>query len=149
MSFWRGTLYWWSLKSISSGTGVKKITRPYVLTSNLISVYQSIVEPYFDNCSIVRNDISDRHTDKLQSLQNRAARVTQVPLYYQLPVNYRGDIEQTWPVQSQGEEKKTNKQIVLLMLKITSDITLAHLDDIFSSNIGKSVYKLRTFIGNL
>lgn len=67
----------------------------YVLTSNLISVYQSIVEPYFDNCSIVRNDISDRHTDKLQSLQNSAAHVTQVPLYYQLPVSYQGDIEQT------------------------------------------------------
>lgn len=35
------------------------------------------------------------------------------------------------------------------MLKITSNMTLARLDDIFSSNIGKSVYKLRTFIVNL
>ena len=55
--------------------GVLKKTRPFVPTSNLISVYQSIVEPYFGYCSFVWDDISDRLTDKLQKLQNRAARI--------------------------------------------------------------------------
>lgn len=49
--------------------------KPFVPAFNLISVYQSIVEPYFDYCSTVWDDISDRLTDKLQTLQNRAARV--------------------------------------------------------------------------
>ena len=45
-------------------------------TSNLISVYQSIVEPYSNYCSIFWSDyISDRLTDKLQVLKDRAARV--------------------------------------------------------------------------
>ena len=48
---------------------------PFVPTSNLLSVYQSIVEPYFGYCSIVWDDISDRLTDKLQKLQNRVARI--------------------------------------------------------------------------
>ena len=48
---------------------------PFVPTSNLLSVYQSIVEPYFGYCSIVWDDISDRLTDKLRKLQNRVARI--------------------------------------------------------------------------
>ena len=53
---------------LPSGIGVLKKIKPFVPLSNLISVYQSIVEPYLD-------DISDQLTDKLQILQNRAARV--------------------------------------------------------------------------
>ena len=39
-------------KKVSSG-------KPFVPTSNLISVYQSIIEPYFDYCSIVWDDINE------------------------------------------------------------------------------------------
>ena len=62
-------------KNVLSGIGVLKKIEPVVSTSNLTSVYQSIVEPYLDYCSVVWDDISDQHTDKLQILQNRAARV--------------------------------------------------------------------------
>ena len=40
--------------------------KPFVPTYNLIGVYQSIVEPYLDYCSVVWDDISDQLTDKLQ-----------------------------------------------------------------------------------
>ena len=49
--------------------------KPFVATSNLISVYQLTVEPCFDHCSIAWDGISDRLTDRLQKLHNRAARV--------------------------------------------------------------------------
>ena len=62
-------------KKVSSGIGVLKKIKPFVPTYNLISVYQSIVEPYLDYCSVVWDDISDQLTDKLQILQNRAARL--------------------------------------------------------------------------
>ena len=62
-------------KKVSSGIGVLKIIKPFVPVSNLISVYHSIVEPYLDYCSVVWDDISDQLRDKLQILQNRAARV--------------------------------------------------------------------------
>ena len=52
-------------KKVSSGIGVLKKIKPFVPTSNLISVYQSIVEPYLDYCSVVWDDISDQLTDKL------------------------------------------------------------------------------------
>ena len=63
------------LKKVSSGIGVTKKIKPLVPTSNLLNVYQSIVEPYLDYCSVVSDDINDQLTDKLQKLQNRAARV--------------------------------------------------------------------------
>ena len=40
-----------------------------------IGLNQSIVELYFDYCSIVWEDIRDRLIDKLQKLQNRATRI--------------------------------------------------------------------------
>ena len=60
-------------KNVLSGIGVLKKIEPVVSTSNLTSVYQSIVEPYLDYCSVVWDDISDQLTDKLQILQNRTA----------------------------------------------------------------------------
>ena len=46
-------------KKVSSGIGVLKKIKPFVPTYNLISVCQSIVEPYLDYCSVVWDDISD------------------------------------------------------------------------------------------
>ena len=61
-----------SKKKVSSGIGVLKKIRPFVPVSNLTnltSVYQSIVEPYFDYCSIYLYGmtLSVRGTDELQS----------------------------------------------------------------------------------
>ena len=62
-------------RKVSSGIGVIKEIKPFVPSSSLLSVYLSIVEPYFDYCSVVCDDISDHPNDKLQTLQNRTARV--------------------------------------------------------------------------
>ena len=60
--------------------------KPFVPTSNMITVYQSIIKPYFDYYRIVWDDISDRLTDKLQKLQNRAVRVI-TGANYLMPIN--------------------------------------------------------------
>jgi len=60
-------------KKVSSGIGVLKKIRPFVPVSNLTSVYQSIVEPYFDYCGLfVWDDISVSLTDNFQKFQIRA-----------------------------------------------------------------------------
>ena len=76
-------------RKVSSGIGVINKIKPFVPTFNLISVYRSIVEPYFDYCSIVWDDISDNLTDKLQILQNRAARVIIMRSVYNLRISRR------------------------------------------------------------
>ena len=70
-----------SQKKVSSAIGVLKKIRPFVPVSNLTnltSVYQSIVEPYFDYCNIYLYGmtLSVSGTDELQKLQNRASPVT-------------------------------------------------------------------------
>ena len=65
--------YTWQYIVIHGYTRQKR--KPFVPIFSLLNIYQSIVEPYFDYCSIVWNDIGDNLADKLQKLQNRAARV--------------------------------------------------------------------------
>ena len=109
-------------KKVSSGIGVIKKIKPFVPTSNLLSVYQSIVEPYLDYCSVVWDDISDQLTDKLQKLlklQNRAARVI-IGADYRTPssvlLNKLG-----WF----SLKEKRNKQKALMMFKIMNGMTPA------------------------
>ena len=48
------------------------------LTDNqetLKTIYYSLVQPYFDYCDVVWSDCSKTRADKLQELQNRAARI--------------------------------------------------------------------------
>ena len=66
-------------KKVSSGIGVLKKIRPFVPVSNLRSVCQSIVEPYFDYRSIYlcgMTSVSNSQTNFKSSVQNRASRVT-------------------------------------------------------------------------
>ena len=109
----------------------------------MISVYQSIVEPYLDYCSVVWDDISDQLTDKLQILQNHAARVI-TGADYRTPssdlLNKLG-----WS----SLKEKRNKQKALMMFKIMNGMTPAYLEDIFTRNIGRSVYNLRISRRNL
>ena len=49
--------------------------KPYVKTDTLKLMYQSLVLPYFDYCSLVWANCSQTLKNKVQRLQNRAARV--------------------------------------------------------------------------
>ena len=124
-------------RKVSSGIGVIKKTKPFVPTFNLISFHQSIVEPYFDYCSIVWDDSSDHLTDKLQIFQNRAARVI-TGADYRMPIS-----ELLSKLGWFSHKKKRNKLKVLMMFKIMNGMTPAYLEDIFTRNIGRSVYNLR------
>ena len=60
---------------VSKGIGMIRRMKAFVPQSTLISVYNSIILPHFDYCSLVW-DIGNAYSlEKLQKLQNRAARV--------------------------------------------------------------------------
>ena len=61
-------------KKVSSGISIMRKIKPFIPISSLLNIYQSVVEPYFDYCSIVWNGIiSNSLADKLQKLQNLVA----------------------------------------------------------------------------
>ena len=61
-------------KKIASGIGALKRIRPFVPNYTLLSIFKSLLQPHFDYCSVVWGNCSKTLSNKLQKLQNRAAR---------------------------------------------------------------------------
>ena len=49
--------------------------RPFISESSALQIYQALILPHFDYCSSVWDELNVTLSDKLQKLQNRAARV--------------------------------------------------------------------------
>ena len=62
-------------KKASKGIGILRRAKKYISQQSLLTIYHSLVQPYFDYCSLVRGNCNQTCKDKLQKLHNRAARV--------------------------------------------------------------------------
>ena len=62
-------------KKVSRGNGAIKLIKPYVPKKCLTRVYNALVQPCFDYCSLVWQNCKLELQSKLQKLQNRAARI--------------------------------------------------------------------------
>ena len=62
-------------RKIASGIGALKRIRSFVPDTTLQFIFNSLVQPYFDYCCVVWDNCSKTLADKLQKLQNRAARI--------------------------------------------------------------------------
>ena len=62
-------------KKIASGIGAIKRCRPFVNLTILETVFNALVQPYFNYCSDVWGHCNKSLSNKLQKLQNRAARI--------------------------------------------------------------------------
>ena len=62
-------------KKIASGISAIKRIRKFVPREILLTIYNSLIQPHFDYCSVVWGCCSKGLSQKLQKLQNRAARI--------------------------------------------------------------------------
>ena len=62
-------------KKVSSAIGALKRVRPFIPTDVAVQIYNALELPHFDYCSPVWDGMSGCLSNKLQKLQNRAARV--------------------------------------------------------------------------
>ena len=62
-------------KKVSSAIGALRRVRPFISKETAIQIYNALIMPHFDYCSPVWDCLSGYLSDKLQKLQNRAARV--------------------------------------------------------------------------
>ena len=60
---------------ISSGIGAIRKLKEFVNGDTLVSVYNSLIQPHFDYCCEVWDTLGQGLSDRLQKLQNRAARL--------------------------------------------------------------------------
>ena len=63
------------IKKVSKAIGVIRCVKPYIKKDSLVTLYQSLVLPHFDYCSLVWGNCNNTLQEKVQKLQNRAARV--------------------------------------------------------------------------
>ncbi len=62
-------------KKVGASIGILKRIKPYVPANTLISIYNALIQPYFDYCSPLWGTFNKTLRDKLQKFQNRAARI--------------------------------------------------------------------------
>ena len=64
-----------TIAKVSKGIGMLRRMKPYVSKFTLMHVYNALILPHFDYCSLVWDTCSNYLIENLQKLQNRAARV--------------------------------------------------------------------------
>ena len=122
-------------KKISSAIGALKRIRPFISESTALQIYQALILPHFDYCSPVWDGLNVTLSDKLQKLQNRAARVITRSSY---------DTSASILLNRLNWDNLTTRRKKLkatLMLKIIKGLSPAYLQDLFS--IRSTPYSLR------
>ena len=62
-------------KNVAAGIAAIKRVKPFVPPEMLQVIYNSLVQPYFDYCSLLWDNCGVVLKEKLQKYQNRAARI--------------------------------------------------------------------------
>ena len=71
---------------ITRNIGILKRIRQFIPKESLLLLYHILIEPYFRYCSIVWGQCSERLKDRLQRLQNKAARTIARVRYERLTI---------------------------------------------------------------
>ena len=110
-------------KKICSGISAIRPVKPHVNKETFISVYNALVRPYFDYCCEVWDVFGETQSQRLQKLQNRAARI----------------------ILNMTRKKAKGK----MMYKILNNMGPQSLAKLFSNKSDKTEYHLRNILSSL
>ena len=124
-------------KKVSSGIGALKRMRGLIDRETAIKVYKGFIEPFFSYCAPVWDGIGVTLSDRLQKLQNRAARVIPQTTY---DISSRDLLDE---LQWNSLSINRDKQKAIFMFKTLNGLTPQYLEEKsrISSRIGH--YTLR------
>ena len=129
-------------KNIASAIeGIKRV-KPFVPQSTLFNIYNSLVQSHFDYCSLVWGNCGKTLSNKLQKLQNRAARVI-------TSSNYDIDVDSLFHKLS-WKDLKSQRQIqnAWLVFKSLNGLVPEYLTSKFIKR-NESNYSLRDSVSKL
>ena len=124
-------------KKISSALGGLRRARPFVPMDTLILIYQALIQPLFDYCDVVWEQINKDLTERLQKLQNRAARIITRSDY---EVRSADILEQ---LKWDNLSVRRYKHKAMCMYKIMNDKAPNHLKRLFKFNKANDLYDFR------
>ena len=97
----------------SKGIGMMRRIKQFVPKSTLVKIYNAIVLSHFDYCSLVWDNCCDYLKNRLQKLQNRAARIITGKTYEVSSEDVLKELD--W--QPLNQRYKTNKSIFVLRIR--------------------------------
>ena len=109
-------------KRVSSGIGAIRRIRNFVDRDTLISVYNALIRPHFDNCSEVWDTLGNGLSNRLQKLQNRAARVV-LGMSNDIPGSKALDMLGWEPLETRRGSKWLGSELACRSFVPKSDIT--------------------------
>ena len=112
-----------------------KRVRPFISIDTAILIYKSLILPHFDYCSTVWSGLGQDLSDKLQKLQNRAARVITKTGYESRSSDLLSELG--WDKLATRREK----QKATLMFKTMSKLVPDNIQNLFEKR--KTQYNLR------
>ena len=131
------------VKKASAGLGAIKRVRNLVPRETLITIYKALVQPYFDYCSSVWGSIGVCQSERLQKLQNRAARLITFS-----DLNVRSSIllgDLGWDCL----ERRRSKQLAINLFKALHNLSPIRLTSIFKTTSSVHSHNLRNSKHNL
>ena len=116
-------------KKVTSGLAILRRLRDTVEFNTLITIYQSIIQPYFDYCAQVWGCLGKTLAAKLQKLQNRAFRIITRENYSTRSADMLNKLG------IPNLEKRRMQQLSILMYKVKNRSVPDYLCDMFT-NVG-------------
>lgn len=130
-------------KKIASCIGILKRSRSFVPFETLLCIYNALVQPHFDYCSVVWGNCNKSLSIKLQKLQNRAARILTSSSY-----DANADdlfVRLGWQKLSLQRELKT----ATMVYKSLNGLAPEYLKSMFTDRSSTTTYSLRNCEGKL
>ena len=130
-------------KKVSAGLGALKRIRDLVPTSTLQMMYEALILPYLDYCSEVWGCMGKCLADRIQKLQNRAARIITYSNYDIRSADILEDLG--WDTL----ERRRSKQLAVSVYKAKNNFSSKDLKNLFRPITNVHSYKLRNNLNNL
>ena len=124
-------------KKVAKGLGVFRRLRSFVPKSILITIYNSLIVPHLDYCSSVWGSIGKGLSNKIQKLQNRAARIITHSSYdirSKDILNYLG-----W----KNMAERRQDQLATLMFKTMNGYAPVYMSSMFTKTTDVHTHGLR------
>jgi len=116
--------------------------KPFVLLCTLVTLYKSLIEPYFDYCSLLWDTCGKQLKDKLQKIENRAGRVITGSSYDVRSIDVLNNLK--WKTL----ETRRFHTKAALMYKILNDLSVPQLSNSFvklnDTNINYNLRNMET-----
>ena len=114
-------------KKISAGIAILRRVSHFIPFDTRVNMYNALVMPYFNYCSAAWGNINKGLGDKLQNMQNRAARILTFSNY---------EVRSSVLLDELGSERLEYvrlKKLALTMYKIHNDLSPSYLRRIFTN----------------